>query len=93
MVSNATADTQTPIFYGGWITKLFKNFIQRTLSSFNKGVGTTKVDLAICRSMGLIIDCPHGTMRFKDSKGCSWNPKNPDMILANEDILNRPRPR
>ncbi|MFS7994290.1 hypothetical protein Hanom_Chr12g01104161 [Helianthus anomalus] len=57
------------------------------------GVGITKVDLAICRSMNLIIDCPDGTMRFKDTSGRAWNPNDSDAILAIEDIPNRPRPR
>ncbi|MFS8034275.1 hypothetical protein Hanom_Chr17g01579241 [Helianthus anomalus] len=74
------------------VAKLFQNFIQRTSSSFIKGVGTTKVDLAVCRNMGLINDCPDGTMRFKDSKGHAWNPNDLDIILAIEDIPNRPRP-
>ncbi|MFS7917506.1 hypothetical protein Hanom_Chr03g00189851 [Helianthus anomalus] len=90
MAVDATVDTRTSIFYGGWITKLFKHFIQRTPSSFNRGVGTTKVDIAICRSMNLNIDCPDGTMRFKDSKG--QNPNDPGMIVAIEDIPNCPRP-
>ncbi|KAJ0926243.1 hypothetical protein HanRHA438_Chr04g0168811 [Helianthus annuus] len=93
MAANATADTRTPIFYGGWIAKLFKHFIQRNPSSFNKGVGITKVDLAVCRNMNLIIDCPDGTMRFKDARGYAWNLKDLDMILAIEYIPNRPRPR
>ncbi|MFS8003755.1 hypothetical protein Hanom_Chr13g01217641 [Helianthus anomalus] len=42
--------------------------------------------------MNLIIDCPDGTMRFKDARGRAWNPNDPDMILAIEDIPNRPRP-
>ncbi|MFS7894883.1 hypothetical protein Hanom_Chr00s002207g01693001 [Helianthus anomalus] len=92
MAANTTADTRTPIFYGGWITKLFKHFIQLTSSLFNKGVGTTKVDLAVCQSMSLIIHCADGSMRFKDARGYAWNPNDPDMILAIEDIPNRPRP-
>ncbi|MFS7954470.1 hypothetical protein Hanom_Chr07g00630891 [Helianthus anomalus] len=92
MAANATVDTQTPIFYGGWIAKLFKNYIRRTPTVFKKGVGTTKVDLAVCRSMNLIIDCPDGSMRFKDASGRAWNPNDPDEILAIEDVPNRPRP-
>ncbi|MFS8018687.1 hypothetical protein Hanom_Chr15g01394951 [Helianthus anomalus] len=59
---------------------------------FNKGVGMTKVNLAVCRSMNLIIDCPDGTMHFKDASGQAWNPNDPDEILAIEDVPNRPRP-
>ncbi|MFS7954577.1 hypothetical protein Hanom_Chr07g00632161 [Helianthus anomalus] len=92
MAANATTDTRMPIFYGGWIERLFKHFIQQTLSLFNKGVGTTKVGLMVCHSMNLIIDCPDGTMRFKDARGRAWNPNDPGMILAIKDIPNRPRP-
>ncbi|MFS7936499.1 hypothetical protein Hanom_Chr05g00416301 [Helianthus anomalus] len=42
--------------------------------------------------MGIIIDFPNGTMCFKDAKARAWNPNDPDMILAIEDIPNRPRP-
>ncbi|MFS7919475.1 hypothetical protein Hanom_Chr03g00213071 [Helianthus anomalus] len=42
--------------------------------------------------MNLIIDCPNGTRRFKDARGRAWNPNDPDMILAIEDVPNRPRP-
>ncbi|MFS7918947.1 hypothetical protein Hanom_Chr03g00207161 [Helianthus anomalus] len=38
--------------------------------------------------MNLIIDCPDGTMRFKDTSGRAWNPNDPDMILAIKDIPN-----
>ncbi|MFS7964331.1 hypothetical protein Hanom_Chr08g00749001 [Helianthus anomalus] len=78
--------------FGGWISKLFRHFIQRTPSSFNKGVGTTKVDLVVCRSMNLIIDFPGSTMCVKDARGRAWNPNNPNMILAIEDISNRSHP-
>ncbi|MFS7951955.1 hypothetical protein Hanom_Chr07g00601341 [Helianthus anomalus] len=92
MVANATADSQTSIFYGGWIARLFKHFIQRTPLSFNKGFSTTKVDLAVFLSINVIIDCPDSTMRFKDARGTAWNPNDLEVILAIEDIPNRPRP-
>ncbi|MFS8034163.1 hypothetical protein Hanom_Chr17g01578001 [Helianthus anomalus] len=41
--------------------------------------------------MNFIIDCLDSTMRFKDARGRAWNLNNPDMILAIEDIPNRPR--
>ncbi|MFS7911485.1 hypothetical protein Hanom_Chr02g00118691 [Helianthus anomalus] len=91
-VCNATADTRTPIFYGGWIAKLFKNYIRQTPTVINKGVGTTKVDLEGCQSMNLIIDCPGGCIRFKDASGRVWNPNDPDEISAIEDVPNSPHP-
>ncbi|MFS7911506.1 hypothetical protein Hanom_Chr02g00118941 [Helianthus anomalus] len=92
MSANATADTRTPIFYGGWNDKLFKNYIWRTPTVFNKGVGTTKFDLAVCRNMNLIIDLPDRSMGFKDASGRVWNLNDLDGILAIEDVQNHPRP-
>ncbi|MFS7947384.1 hypothetical protein Hanom_Chr06g00547671 [Helianthus anomalus] len=46
----------------------------------------------VCRSMNHIIDCPDGTMHFKDASGRAWNLNDPDAILAIENVSYRPRP-
>ncbi|MFS7964469.1 hypothetical protein Hanom_Chr08g00750741 [Helianthus anomalus] len=92
MATNATADTCTPIFHGGWITKLFMRYIRQTPTMFYKVVTVTKADLALCRSLNLIINCNNGLMRFKDAHGRAWNPNDPNEILAIEDVPNHPRP-
>ncbi|MFS7999122.1 hypothetical protein Hanom_Chr12g01162301 [Helianthus anomalus] len=89
--TNATADARTPIFFGGWIAKLFKNYIRRTPSVFHKGVGVTRADLALFRSLNIIIDCNNGLMRFKDARGRVWNPNDPDEVLVIEDNPDCPR--
>ncbi|KAM0049919.1 hypothetical protein Hdeb2414_s0008g00291561 [Helianthus debilis subsp. tardiflorus] len=81
----------TPIFFGGWIAKLFNNYIRRTPSAFHKGVGMTRDDLALCRSLKLIIDCNNGLMRFKDARGRVWNQSNPDKVLVIKDNPDCPR--
>ncbi|MFS7987879.1 hypothetical protein Hanom_Chr11g01028021 [Helianthus anomalus] len=62
---NQLATSHTPIFFGGWIYRLYKNFVQKMTRSFRKGPWSGKVDLVICRSMGIINEAGDGTIRFK----------------------------
>ncbi|MFS7984734.1 hypothetical protein Hanom_Chr11g00990001 [Helianthus anomalus] len=90
MATNATADSRTPIFFVGWITKLFKNYIRRTPTTFHKGVSVTPANLALWRSLNLIVDCNNRLIHSKDAYSRVWNPNDPDEILSIEDVPNRP---
>ncbi|MFS8002750.1 hypothetical protein Hanom_Chr13g01205741 [Helianthus anomalus] len=70
---NQLANPPTPIFYGGWIYGLFKNFVQRMARSFKKSPWSGKVDLVICRSMGIINEAGDRTIRFQRVQGHVWN--------------------
>ncbi|KAM0065471.1 hypothetical protein Hdeb2414_s0003g00115141 [Helianthus debilis subsp. tardiflorus] len=71
---NQLANPPTPIFYGAWIYRLYKNFVQKMPRSFRKGPWSGKVDLVICRSMGIINEAGDGTVRFQTLQGHVWNP-------------------
>ncbi|MFS7905640.1 hypothetical protein Hanom_Chr01g00050051 [Helianthus anomalus] len=62
---NQLASSPTPIFFGGWIYRLYKTFVQRMPKSFRKGPRSGKVDLIQCRSMGIIHETDDGTVRFQ----------------------------
>ncbi|MFS8017830.1 hypothetical protein Hanom_Chr15g01385001 [Helianthus anomalus] len=62
---NQLDTSQTPIFFGGWIYRLCKTFVQRMPKSFRKGPWLGKVDLVNCCSMGIIYDMGDGTVRFQ----------------------------
>ncbi|MFS7930495.1 hypothetical protein Hanom_Chr04g00344991 [Helianthus anomalus] len=42
---NQLASSPTPIFFGGWIYRLFKTYVQCMPRSFHKGPRSGKVDL------------------------------------------------
>ncbi|MFS7955537.1 hypothetical protein Hanom_Chr07g00643841 [Helianthus anomalus] len=65
---NQLANPPTPILFGGWIYRLFKNFVQRMPRSFKKGPWSGNVDLIICRSM--------------DGSRAVWNPQEAPVLHA-----------
>ncbi|MFS7936440.1 hypothetical protein Hanom_Chr05g00415591 [Helianthus anomalus] len=71
---NQLANPLTTIFFGGWIYRLYKNFVQKMPRSFRKGPWSGKVDLVVCRSMGNINEADDGTVRFQTVQGYVWNP-------------------
>ncbi|MFS7929960.1 hypothetical protein Hanom_Chr04g00338521 [Helianthus anomalus] len=87
---NQSASSPTPIFFGGWIYRLFKTYVQRTPKSFRKGPWSGKVDITQCRSMGIIHEMGDGTVRFQATQGDVWNPKEALVLHADP---NRPPPQ
>ncbi|KAF5767721.1 hypothetical protein HanXRQr2_Chr14g0628021 [Helianthus annuus] len=68
---NQLATPPTPILFGGWIYRLFKHFVQRMPSSFQKGPWSGKVDLVICRSMNIINEADDRKGHISDdSRAC-----------------------
>ncbi|MFS7914600.1 hypothetical protein Hanom_Chr02g00155341 [Helianthus anomalus] len=49
---NQLASSPTPIFFGGWIYRLFKTYVQGMPKSFRTGPWSGKVDLIQCRRWG-----------------------------------------
>ncbi|MFS7989449.1 hypothetical protein Hanom_Chr11g01046971 [Helianthus anomalus] len=90
IATNAKATYPTPIFFGGWIARIYKAYATRTPRRFTKGVGVTRADVSLCRSLNLIADYNNGLLRFKDNKGKIWSPNDLDQVLAIEDDPNRP---
>ncbi|MFS7904347.1 hypothetical protein Hanom_Chr01g00034991 [Helianthus anomalus] len=72
---NQLANPSNPIFFGGWIYRIFKNFVQRMPRSFKKSPWSGKADLIICRSMGIINEADDETIRFQTVQGHVWNPR------------------
>ncbi|MFS7955003.1 hypothetical protein Hanom_Chr07g00637331 [Helianthus anomalus] len=87
---NQLSNPLTPIFFGGWIYRLFKNYVQRMSRSFKKGPWSGKVDLVIYRSMGIINEANDGTVRFQKVQGHVWNPQEALVLHAPQF---RPPPR
>ncbi|MFS7995029.1 hypothetical protein Hanom_Chr12g01113151 [Helianthus anomalus] len=79
---NQLANPPTPILFGGWIYRLFKNFVQRKPWSIRKGPWWGKVDLVICHSMGIINEAGDGTVRFQTVQGHVWNPQEALVLHA-----------
>ncbi|MFS7997581.1 hypothetical protein Hanom_Chr12g01143411 [Helianthus anomalus] len=77
IATNAKATYLTPIFFGGWIARIYKAYATRTPRRFTKGVGVTRADVSLCRSLSLIVDCNNGLIRFKDNNGHNLDPKQP----------------
>ncbi|MFS8002430.1 hypothetical protein Hanom_Chr13g01202001 [Helianthus anomalus] len=70
---NQLATVPTPIFFRGWLYRLYKNFVQRMPKSFCKCPWSGKADLVICRSMEIINDAGDGTVRCQPVQGHVWN--------------------
>ncbi|KAF5765971.1 hypothetical protein HanXRQr2_Chr15g0709851 [Helianthus annuus] len=87
---NQLASSPTPIFFGGWIYRLFKNYAHRMPKSFHRGARFGKVDLAQCRSMGLVQEMDDGSVRFRNARGNTWGPEK---VLALQDDPSRPPPQ
>ncbi|MFS8019110.1 hypothetical protein Hanom_Chr15g01399961 [Helianthus anomalus] len=51
---NQLANPPIAILFARWIYHLYKNFVPKMPRSFCKGPWSGKVDLGICRSMGII---------------------------------------
>ncbi|MFS7929712.1 hypothetical protein Hanom_Chr04g00335761 [Helianthus anomalus] len=72
MQLNQLASSPTPIYFGGWIYHLFKTFVHRMPKSFHRGVRSRKVDLAQCRSMGIIQEMDDRSVHFRNARGNVW---------------------
>ncbi|KAM0035708.1 hypothetical protein Hdeb2414_s0015g00449661 [Helianthus debilis subsp. tardiflorus] len=80
---NQLATVPTPIFFEGWIYRLYKTFVQRMPKSFWKGPWLGKVDLVNYRSMGIVYDMGGDTVRFQTTQGHVWNPEEALVLHAN----------
>ncbi|MFS8022936.1 hypothetical protein Hanom_Chr16g01445351 [Helianthus anomalus] len=80
---NQLASSPTPIFFGGWIYRLFKTYVHLMSKSFRKGPWSGKVDLTQCRSMGIIHETGDGTVRFQTTQGHVWNPEEALVLHPN----------
>ncbi|MFS7891326.1 hypothetical protein Hanom_Chr00s000280g01633341 [Helianthus anomalus] len=90
MATNKKATYPTPIFFGGWIARVYKAYATRTPLRFTMGVGITWADVSLYQSLNLIVDCNNGMIHFKDNKDRTWSPNDPNQVLAIEDDPNRP---
>ncbi|MFS7952915.1 hypothetical protein Hanom_Chr07g00612491 [Helianthus anomalus] len=82
MQLNQLASSPTPIFFGGWIYRLFKTYVQRMPKSFHRGPRSGKVDLAQCRSLRIIHEMGDGSVRFQNARGNMWNPEEALVLHA-----------
>ncbi|MFS8021061.1 hypothetical protein Hanom_Chr16g01423021 [Helianthus anomalus] len=80
---NQLASSPTPVFFGGWIYRLFKTYVQRMPKSFRKSPWSGKVDLTQCRSMGIIHEMGDRTVRFQTTQEHVWNPEEAIVLHAN----------
>ncbi|MFS8034117.1 hypothetical protein Hanom_Chr17g01577461 [Helianthus anomalus] len=79
---NRLASSPTPIFFRGWIYRLFKTYVQRMPKSFCKGPWSGKVDITQYRSMGIIHEMGDGTVRFQTTQGHVSNPEEALVLHA-----------
>ncbi|KAJ0927367.1 hypothetical protein HanRHA438_Chr04g0182051 [Helianthus annuus] len=79
---NQLATPPTPIYFGGWIYRLFKHFVDRMPRSFQKSPWSGRVDMVICRSMNLIYEADDGTVSFQRVQRYAWNPQEALVLHA-----------
>ncbi|MFS7974116.1 hypothetical protein Hanom_Chr09g00864781 [Helianthus anomalus] len=72
MHHNRLAHAPTPIFFGGWVYRLFKHFVNIP-RSFERSPWSGRVDIHICRSMNLIYEAEDGSVSFQRMQGHAWN--------------------
>ncbi|KAJ0540274.1 hypothetical protein HanHA300_Chr08g0296381 [Helianthus annuus] len=78
---NRLARAPTPIFFGGWVYRLFKHFtcIPR---SFERNPWSGRVDYHICRAMNLLYEVEDGSVSFQRMQGHAWNPQEALVLHA-----------
>ncbi|KAJ0780807.1 hypothetical protein HanPI659440_Chr06g0241971 [Helianthus annuus] len=78
---NRLARAPTPIFFGGWVYRLFKHFthIHR---SFERSPWSGRVDYHICRAMNLLYEAEDGSVSFQRTQGYAWNPQEALVLHA-----------
>ncbi|KAJ0880663.1 hypothetical protein HanRHA438_Chr10g0465771 [Helianthus annuus] len=78
---NRLATPPTPIFFGGWIYRLFKRFVNMP-RSFERSPWSGRVDIHICRSMNLIYEAKDRSVSFQRVQGHAWNPQEALVLHA-----------
>ncbi|KAJ0692972.1 hypothetical protein HanPI659440_Chr15g0591951 [Helianthus annuus] len=78
---NRLAHAPTPIFFGGWVYRLFKHFT-RIPRSFERSPWSGRVDYHICRAMNLLYEAEDGTVSFQRTQGYAWNPQEALVLHA-----------
>ncbi|KAM0049788.1 hypothetical protein Hdeb2414_s0008g00290061 [Helianthus debilis subsp. tardiflorus] len=78
---NRLARAPTPIFFGGWVYRLFKHFTQIP-RSFERSPWSGRVDYHICRAMNLLYEAEDGTVSFQRAQGYAWNPQEALVLHA-----------
>ncbi|KAJ0936762.1 hypothetical protein HanRHA438_Chr03g0134741 [Helianthus annuus] len=78
---NRLAHAPTPIFFGGWVYRLFKHFVNIP-RSFERSPWSGRVDVHICRSMNLIYEAEDGSVSFQRMQGHTWNPQEALVLHA-----------
>ncbi|KAM0013005.1 hypothetical protein Hdeb2414_s0046g00747361 [Helianthus debilis subsp. tardiflorus] len=81
MHHNRLAHAPTPIFYGGWVYRLFKHFT-RIPRSFERSLWSGRVDVHICRAMNLIYESEDGSVSFQRMQDHAWNPQEALVLHA-----------
>ncbi|KAJ0480464.1 hypothetical protein HanIR_Chr13g0631981 [Helianthus annuus] len=78
---NRLAHAPTPIFFGGWVYRLFKHFTNIP-RSFERSPWSGRVDVHICRSMNLIYEAEDGSVSLQRMQGHAWNPQEALVLHA-----------
>ncbi|KAM0067690.1 hypothetical protein Hdeb2414_s0002g00064231 [Helianthus debilis subsp. tardiflorus] len=78
---NHLSRVPTPIFFGGWVYRLFKHFT-RIPRSFERSPWSGRVDYHICRAMNLLYEAEDGSMSFQMMQGHAWNPQEALVLHA-----------
>ncbi|KAJ0897938.1 hypothetical protein HanRHA438_Chr08g0351231 [Helianthus annuus] len=78
---NRLAHAPTPIFFGGWVYRLFKHFT-RIPRSFERSPWSGRVDYHICRAMNSLYEAEDGTVSFQRTQGYAWNPQEALVLHA-----------
>ncbi|KAJ0611011.1 hypothetical protein HanHA300_Chr01g0010361 [Helianthus annuus] len=78
---NRLAHAPTPIFFGGWVYRLFKHFTNIP-RSFERSPWSGRVDYHICRAMNLLYEAEDGTVSFQRTQGYAWNPQEALVLHA-----------
>ncbi|KAJ0627425.1 hypothetical protein HanHA89_Chr01g0025231 [Helianthus annuus] len=78
---NQLAHAPTPIFFRGWVYRLYRHSVNIP-RSFERSPWPGRVDVHICRSMNLSYEAEDRSVSFQRMQGHAWNPQEALVLHA-----------